>query len=204
MKKSSSKRVLPAVFLACLIGSMPPLVWPAMAQETADGEPKVRINGLEMTPEFLQEFEMVYGAQPVPGDYWYDPVSGLYGVIGKQAAGMMMPGHSLGEMPEDASNGHSGVFINGRNLTDAEAGYIAALLQTPPVPGRYWLDPYGNCGVEGLSVPLVNFYEVARASFGTGGGDNFWSTHFGAGNYDNGNTRGYVSVPGHGPVGYGY
>jgi hypothetical protein len=34
--------------------------------------------------------------------------------------------------------------------------------------------------------------------------DNFWSTRFSAGNYDSGNQRGYVSVPGHGPVGYGF
>jgi hypothetical protein len=34
-------------------------------------------------------------------------------------------------------------------------------------------------------------------------GDNFWSTPFSAGNHDPGNQRGYVSVPGVGPVGYG-
>jgi len=39
---------------------------------------------------------------------------------------------------------------------------------------------------------------------GGGGGDNTWSTRFSAGNYDNDNSRGYVSVPGYGPVGYGF
>ena len=34
-------------------------------------------------------------------------------------------------------------------------------------------------------------------------GDNFWSTCFSAGNSNAQNTQGYVSVPGHGPVGYG-
>ena len=175
-----------------------------VAQEQAKGESEVWINGSVMTPELLTEFEALYGVRPIPGKYWYDSYSGLYGAMGYQAAGMMMPGHTLGEMPANASNGNTGVFMNGRNLTAVEVNYIAALLQTPAMPGRYWLDAYGNCGIEGLPIPLVNFYEVSRMRFGSGGGDNFWSSHFSAGNSDNGNTRGYVSVPGHGPVGYGF
>ena len=37
-----------------------------------------------------------------------------------------------------------------------------------------------------------------------GGGDNFWSSMLGAGNSNADNTQGYVSVPGYGPVGYGF
>jgi len=164
----------------------------------------VRINGLVLTPDQIQGIRTLYGVSPVPGDYWYDAVSGLYGSMGQQAAGMMLPGHQLGVLSEDASSGDSGVFINGRELTGTEVGYISRLLDTPAIPGRYWLDAFGNCGIEGIMIPLVNFYEVSRARFGAGGGDNFWSSHFGAGNFDSGNTRGYVSVPGHGPVGYGF
>lgn len=36
------------------------------------------------------------------------------------------------------------------------------------------------------------------------GGENFWSTRFSAGNSNAQNTQGYVSVPGHGPVGNGF
>ena len=175
-----------------------------VAQEQAKAESEVRINGSVMTPELLTEFQAFYGVRPTPGNYWYDSYSGLYGAMGYQAAGMMMPGHTLGEMPANASGGNTGVFMNGRNLTAVEVNYIAALLQTPAMPGRYWLDAYGNCGIEGQPVPLVHFYEVSRMRFGSGGGDNFWSSHFSAGNSDRGNTRGYVSVPGHGPVGYGF
>lgn len=177
---------------------------PAIAQEQAKAESEVRINGNVMSSDLLAEFESVYGVKPVPGNYWYDTYSGLYGIMGQQAAGMMMPGHSLGQMPENASNGNTGVFVNGRHITAVEVNYIAGLLQTPAIPGRYWLDAFGNWGVEGFPVPLVNFYEVARMRSGSGGGDNFWSSHFSAGNYDSGNSRGYVSVPGHGPVGYGF
>ena len=176
----------------------------ALAQDQQPSVIPVRINGSVLTPEQIQEFAALYGVQPVPGDYWYDAMSGLYGTMGQQAMGMMMPGHLLGELPENASNGDTGVFMNGRNLTAVEVNYINLLIGTQALPGRYWLDAFGNCGVEGLLIPLVNFYEVSRIRFGNGGGDNFWSSHFSAGNSDSGNTRGYVSVPGHGPVGYGF
>ena len=73
--------------------------------------------------------------------------------------------------------------------------------------GSYWLDEKGNAGYEGNPTPLVNLYLAARqnAYQGRGStGDNFWSSRFSAGNYDSGNQRGYVSVPGYGPVGYGF
>jgi len=201
--RSTALNVVTSVSLACLLALFPCGRLAAAEEQVGTGL-EVRINGLVMTPELLQEFETVYGLKPVPGNYWYDSRSGLYGLMGRQAAGMMLPGHILGEMPEDASNGDTGIFMNGRNLAAAEVNYISILLQSPAIPGRYWLDAYGNCGIEGLPMPLVNFYEVSRLRFGSGGGDNFWSSHFSAGNSDTGNSRGYVSVPGHGPVGYGY
>ena len=60
------------------------------------------------------------------------------------------------------------------------------------------------------SAPPIGFYHqpMQPAGFhgqGPGGGiDNFWSTRHAAGNFDSGNTRGYVNVPGVGPVGYGF
>jgi hypothetical protein len=198
MKNRSVCLIFTALACICLT------VVTAIAQEQTVTASEVRINGSVITPELLQEFEALYGVQPVPGDYWYDAHSGLYGIMGQPAAGMMLPGHMLGQMPENASGGNSGVFVNGRQLTMVEVNYIAAFLQTPAIPGRYWFDAYGNWGIEGLPVPLANFYVVARSGAYSGGGDNFWSSHFGAGNYDSDNSRGYVSVPGHGPVGYGF
>lgn len=175
----------------------------AISEEKSPTASVVRINGSVLTTEQIQELEAFYGVTPVPGDYWYDAMSGLYGIMGYQAAGMMMPGHPFGELRSNASNGDTGVFMNGRELTLLEVNYIQMLLGTQTLPGRYWLDAFGNCGIEGYPIPLVNFYTVSQNLTG-GGGDNFWSTHFSAGNYDRGNLRGYVSVPGHGPIGYGY
>ena len=203
MKSCKAFYIVAAVLCGCLVSGFT-LKPEALAQDQRPTEAQVRINGSVLTPELIQEFEALYQVRPVPGDYWYDAMSGLYGTMGQQATGMMMPGHLLGELPENASKGDTSVFINGRELTNIEVSYIARLLDTQAIPGRYWLDAFGNLGVEGLPIPLVNFYEVSRMRFGSGGGDNFWSSHFSAGNSDSGNTRGYVSVPGHGPVGYGF
>ncbi len=74
-------------------------------------------------------------------------------------------------------------------------------------PGSYWLDQNGNAGYAGNPMPTVNLFMAAQQNpYGSqgAGGDNSWSSRFSAGNYDSGNQRGYVSVPGHGPVGYGF
>jgi hypothetical protein len=116
MKRYAVLYLITSIFFVCALGIFPNGQL-AAAEDQAKPEPEVRINGTVFTPELMQEFEAFYGVKPVPGDYWYDARSGLYGAMGQQAAGMMMPGHTLGEMPENASNGNTGVFMNGRNLT---------------------------------------------------------------------------------------
>jgi hypothetical protein len=168
------------------------------------GTTRVVINGRALTPQQVREVEQTYGARPGPGNYWYDPVSGLYGAAGRPAYGFMLPGHDFGPLAAGASAGRSGVFINGRQLPAEEVAVWGKLLAAPITPGRYWLDGHGNAGVEGVAVPRVNLLVAGRQNgFGGGRRDNFWSGRFSAGNHERGNTRGYVSVPGHGPVGYG-
>ena len=176
----------------------------------------VIINGLVLDAPTLAALAGTYGVEPVPGSYWYDAMSGMFGAVGQPAAGFMLPGHQLGLLSSNASNGRTGVFVNGRNLPRQEVSYLTALYQTPVLPGRYWLDGHGNVGYEGNPIPMVNLVQLATAASGGGGGsagggsgggggggggDNFWSSRVSAGNWD-GNS-GYVSVPGYGPVGYG-
>jgi hypothetical protein len=120
----------------------------------------------------------------------------------------MLAGHRFGKLDASASNGNSGVFVNGRHLPQSEWLVWSQLLGYVIQPGRYWLDDSGNAGYEGNPTPTENLYLAAQRNAyrtgGSGSGDNFWSSRFGAGNYDSGNQRGYVSVPGHGPVGYGF
>jgi hypothetical protein len=165
----------------------------------------VVINGISLTDEQISEIEQTYSVKPLPGNYWYDPYSGLYGVEGYQAYGFMLAGHDYGELDSRASNGDSGVFVNGRELPQVEWVIWSQLLGYIIQPGRYWLDENGNAGYEGNPLPTENLYLAAQRNYyGGGGGDNIWSSRFGAGNYDSNNQRGYVSVPGHGPIGYGF
>jgi hypothetical protein len=167
----------------------------------------ISVNGQMLSAAEVIELEATYGVRPLPGQYWYDSKSGLYGVQGFQAFGFMYPGHVFESLDENASNGDTGVYVNGRHLPQIEWVTWSQLLGYPIQMGRYWLDANGNAGYEGNPTPTENLYLAAQrnAYGGAGGGDdNTWSTRFSAGNYDQGNTRGYVSVPGYGPVGYGF
>jgi len=171
------------------------------------GANKVIINGITLSQEMIAELAQFYNVRPRPGNYWYDKRSGLYGVVGYPAFGFMRAGHNFGKMGRTASNGNTGVLVNGRELPQTEWAVWSQLLGYMIQPGSYWLDENGNAGYVGNPIPTENLYMAAqRNSYrGSGGsGDNFWSTRFGAGNYDSGNQRGYVSVPGHGPIGYGF
>lgn len=166
----------------------------------------VLINGTVLSEEQISELEETYGVRPRPGNYWYDAKSGLYGVVGYQAFGFMYAGHDFGPLDRNASHGNTRVIVNGRELPQQEWVVWSQVLGYPIQQGAYWFDQNGNAGYEGSPVALVNLYVAVQqnASRGGGGGDNFWTTRFSTGNYDSGNQRGYVSVPGYGPVGYGF
>lgn len=171
------------------------------------GSNNVIINDITLSNEQIKELERIYGIQPQPGSYWYDTKSGLYGVMGYSAYGFMYPGHNLGRLRRDASGGNTNVVVNGRELHQSEWAVWSYILGYWIQPGNYWLDEQGNAGYEGNPLPVVNLYSAAsqNAYQGQGsGGDNFWSTRFSAGNSYAGNQQGYVSVPGYGPVGYGF
>ncbi len=175
--------------------------------ETTASVDGVVINGTALSAEQVASLAERYGIEPLPGNYWYDATSGLFGVVGYPSYGFMYPGHDFGQLEAQVSNGNTGVFVNGRQLPQLEWAVWSYMLGSYIQPGRYWLDGSGNAGYEGNPTPTVNLYAAAQqnAYGGQGGsGDNFWSSRFGAGNSDQGGSRGYVSVPGHGPIGYGF
>lgn len=165
------------------------------------------INNRILTAEQLQELKTRYGVEPRPGNYWYDSTSGLYGVTGYPSYGFMYPGHNFGPLSRNASAGNTGVIINGRELPQLEWAVWSYILGYYIQQGNYWFDSQGNAGYVGSNIPVVNLFAAARQNSysGQGGsGDNFWSSRFGAGNSNADNSQGYVSVPGYGPVGYGF
>jgi hypothetical protein len=147
------------------------LVPAALAQETR--HPTV-INGKELTAAQRTQFLQTYGSRPLGGNFWYDGRSGLWGVVGREAFGVLRPGHDYGPLAAAASAGNTGVFINGREINMAEALYIKSLLGSV-VPGRWWLDgASGNFGLEGNPVPAGNLFAIARAAQSRGRGETYY------------------------------
>gem|GEM_PF-790340 len=160
----------------------------------------VFINSQELTQFQIQELTTAFGKAPLPGNYWYDSLSGFYGILYGPTLGLLSPGYHFGTLATDASKGSTGVFINGRNLPEIDAIALETLFAIQRKPGRYWMDGQGNIGVEGDTLPLVNLYvayaQVSRnRSGGSGSKDNYWAGNFGSyGNEQNG--FGYVMVDG--------
>jgi hypothetical protein len=99
------------------------------------------------------------GLNVVDGNYWYDRTSGFYGYKGGPAAGMISAGLNLGgPLKPDCSNGTSGFFVNGRQLTIPEAAALVRTLHAPQA--RYALDADMNFGFEGRP-PAFNLRQLA-------------------------------------------
>ena len=122
------------------------------------------VNGQALTQAQLQQLAN-YGIQVQAGSYWYDTVCGAWGAWGGPTAGFVSAGISVPPLPAHASNGNTGVFVNGRNLRTSELNYMMALAGAPIYPGRYWLDSRGNAGFEG-GPALINCLDAARQGFG--------------------------------------
>lgn len=129
--------------------------------EAVRAEPAIIVNGAALDEPTLQQLAQA-GVNLPAGRYWYDAESGAWGLQGQPASGFTYAGMLLGgKLQRNASAGSSRVFINGRELPQAE---IAALRQygLNPSPGRYWLDAAGNAGREGEG-PVVNLFQAARS-----------------------------------------
>ena len=186
-------------------GPSPPII-DSPAPRTQPGSPgqrSIAINGVVLSEIQMTQLDQMCRMSVPSGAYWYDKISGACGFIGGPCSGFIQAGLELGgPLRSDCSNGHTGVFINGRQLHAVD---VLGLQQFVAVmPGRYWVDAMGTFGYEG-GPALGNLMQMAQAR-GRGesnGGDNFWSSRFAAGNYDSSSGSGYVSVPGHGPIGFG-
>ena len=168
---------------------------------------EVIINNTILSKEQIGEIGERYGTIPKPGNYWYDKVSGLYGVTGYPSYGFMYPDHNFGVLSRNTSSGNTGVIVNGRELPPNEWAVWSYLIGYYIQQGSYWLDSKGNVGYKGNNYPVLNLFLLASQNSYSGkgsGGDNFWSSRFSAGNSNQENSQGYVTVPGYGPVGYGF
>ena len=168
------------LFAFILIGVLALAATPSAASaQTGSG---VRINRVELTPQIVQALAS-NGIRVAPGDYWYDALSGLFGLMGGPGLGFTAPGLQLGgAMSADASGGGSGtstgVFVNGRELHPQDVAALGVL--GPIFPGRYWLRFDGWYGVEG-GAPLGNLIVLAQqASGGPGYNRTTYAGHLGS------------------------
>jgi hypothetical protein len=70
---------LAVIFLTAQIQQV--LAFDQTMNENIPTSEKVIINGITLSKSQVAELKNIYGIQPLPGNYWYDKTSGLYGVI---------------------------------------------------------------------------------------------------------------------------
>lgn len=135
----------------------------------AQGQRSVLINRVRLPNDTLQLLEQTFNTKVPDGRYWYDMMSGAWGMENGPTMGFTLPGLPIGgPLPPDISRGNTGVFINGRQLPMQD---LTALQQlTGPVqPGRYWVDGQGYAGLEG-GPALVNLKQLASNLYRQNGG----------------------------------
>lgn len=136
----------------------------------------VFVNGRCVPSKMLRQLERSYGTRSQAGRYWYDRRSGLFGYIGQPPLAQIAPNLPFpGRLHRKASNGHTGVLINGRELHATEVAFLRR--HGPVVPGSYWMDAAGNVGYAGSPRAFANLGAVLRRSNNRGrrGGGGYFS-----------------------------
>ena len=146
----------------------------------------VRVNNQTLDPNIVAQLSQFYGTIP-GGDYWYDPISGLWGIQGGPSTGQIMPFLPLGgPLASDASGGGTGVFVNGREIHQQEYQQLMKAYGQV-IPGRYWMNAQFIGGFEG--GPAI-FNLGASAGSRSSGGYN--RNTIGGGLMSDGNCSGYL------------
>ncbi len=143
-----------------------PQTQPSQAKPTR----QVFVNGVLLRQDQIDFLEQKYHTPLPDGNYWYDRMCGAWGVMGGPVLCTLEPNHEIGgPLQPGASYGNTGVFINGRELHYLD---MALLQRVVPmiIPGRWWLDVYGNFGTEGGPM-LGNLWTLAQTQ-GVGGNEN--------------------------------
>jgi len=126
----------------------------------------LRVNGRLIGEDEIRAFENRFHTRLPHGAFWYDRVSGAWGLEGGPTLGFTLPGLSLGgPLAARASNGHTGVFINGRQLPMEDVRALQAMA-VPVTLGRWWVDASGNFGIEGNPALLGNLFQYSRGRGG--------------------------------------
>lgn len=127
------------------------------------------INDEVVPAQVVAQLEAAYQVKFVPGSYWYDRMTGAFGIKGGPCTGIGVAGLNIGgQLKPNASGGGTHVFINGRDLHTQDVMAFQTFMQV--IPGRYWMDAQGNFGYENMPYALGNVYQLYKAKFGKGSG----------------------------------
>lgn len=153
----------------------------------------VIVNGVPLEPVARQAIERSYRTAVLPGRYWYDSVSGVWGLEGGPSAGQIRPGLRLGgPLRRDASRGHTGVVVNGRELHALDVAALQRCVRV--VPGHYWVLANGVGGYE-HAPPSFN---LAVLCGGQGAGSSSRCDNYGGGQFNCSNSRTGIGMIGEG------
>ncbi len=123
----------------------------AVAGTSQAQQRQVLVNRVRISDQELRGFEQRWNTRVQNGNYWYDKMSGAWGLEGGPTAGWISSGLKLGgPLRADASGGNTGVFINGRELHPQDVQGLSQIVQVQR--GRWWVDGQGNFGPEGGPV----------------------------------------------------
>lgn len=147
----------------------------------------VFVNHVRLDDATRRALERGYGVPIKPGRYWYDPVSGVWGLEGGPSAGQIHPGLRLGgPLRHDASGGRTPVVVNGRALHPLDVAALQRCVRV--IPGRYWVLANGVGGVEG-GPPQFNLAVLCGGNGGGGGGSSTQCENYGRGQFNCTNHR---------------
>lgn len=172
----------------------------AADRATGPAATRTHVHAVVVNGERLGDDELAAlppGVRVADGRYWYDRVCGAWGFEGGPTAGFVMPGLVIGgALRADASNGNTGVFINGRQLHAEDVSALRQLLGQV-LPGRWWVDAQGNFGLEGQGM-AGNLWLLAqqRSSNSSGG-----SSHHSSATMTVGGEGGFVYAQGRDALG---
>jgi len=154
----------------------------------------VVVNGRALDAPTRQAMERAYRVRLVPGRYWYDAVSGVWGLEGGPGAGQIHAGLRLGgPLRRDASKGRTGVVVNGRELHALDVAALQRCVRV--VPGRYWVMANGVGGVE-HGPPQFNLAVLCGG--GGSGGSSTRCENYGGGQFNCSNSRTGIGMIGEG------
>nr|XP_043629307.1 extra-large guanine nucleotide-binding protein 1-like [Erigeron canadensis] len=107
----------------------------------------VIVNGQQLTSEEVIQLQTC--AYPpkklVPGSYWYDKLSGLWGKEGHKPCQIITPGLSIGgAIMENASNGNTKVKINNRVITKSELFMLKVARINHKGGPEFWVSHNGS------------------------------------------------------------